>query len=379
MFLIYIVTMMIFNWGIKIFQKNLLGLRSPKNLSFLWNFGSILGIILAFQIIRGLILTLFYTNDVRQSFYRIEIIERLFLERNLSRLWHVRGVNWFFILIYSHILRGLFYSSFLNDETWNRGVRIYILLMGVAFLGYVLPWGQISIWGATVITNLFRVIPLFGDLFVKWIWWGFAINNLTLKLFFRLHFSLPFLILVLVLVHLVALHFFGSSSKNLKRLGGRDKVKFDPLFTWKDFLTLRMLFRVILLFKGVLWLDPENYLEANEITSPLHIKPEWYFLYVYAILRSIPQKSIGVLALALALISLYLLSLRPKRIRVKRFRLVNKVLIRVFLISGVLLTWIGGMPVETPFVFWGQAMTLLYFLSLFGLYLCIELNLKLWF
>lgn len=371
--------MMIFNWGLKIFQKNLLGLSSPKNLSFIWNFGSMLGIILVFQIIRGLVLTLFYTNDVSQAFFSIEIIERLFLERNLRRLWHVRGVNWFFILIYSHMVRGLYYSSYLNDETWNRGVRIYILLIGIAFLGYVLPWGQISIWGATVITNLFRVIPLFGELFVKWIWWGFAINNLTLKLFFSLHFLLPFVIIVLVIVHLVALHFFGSSSKNLKRLGGGEKVKFDPIFTWKDFLTLSILFSIILLFKGIMWLDPENYLEANEITSPLHIKPEWYFLYVYAILRSIPQKSIGVLALVLALVSLYLLRIRPKRVRVKNFIFINKLLMAVFLRASILLTWIGGMPVETPFVFWGQVMTLLYFFRLFGLYLCLELNVKLFF
>lgn len=371
--------MKIINWGLKIVQHNLTGLSSPKNLSFIWNFGSILGVILVFQILRGIILTLFYTNDVRGSYYRVEIIERLFLESNLSRLWHVRGVNWFFILIYAHIIRGLFYSSYLNQETWNRGVRIYILLIGVAFLGYVLPWGQMSMWGATVITNLFSVIPFFGDLFVKWIWWGFAINNLTLKLFFRLHFLLPFIMLVLILVHLVSLHFYGSSSKNLKRLRGVDKIKFDPLFTWKDFLTLRILFRVILLFKGMRWLDPENYLEANEITSPLHIKPEWYFLYVYAILRSIPQKRIGVLALVLALVSLYLLSIRSKRIGVKSFSIFNKSLIRLFLRARILLTWIGGIPVETPFVFWGQVITFTYFLGLFGLFFSIELNLKVWF
>lgn len=371
--------MKIINFGLKIVQRNLIGLSSPKNLSFLWNFGSILGIILVFQILRGIILTLFYTNDVSSSFFRIEMIERLFVESNLRRLWHVRGVNWFFILIYAHIIRGLYYSSYLNEETWNRGVRIYIILIGVAFLGYVLPWGQMSMWGATVITNLFSVIPFFGELFVKWMWWGFAINNLTLKLFFSLHFLLPFVMLALIIVHLIALHFFGSSSKNLKRLGGTDKIKFDPLFTWKDFLTLRMLFSVILLSKGMSWLDPENYLEANEITSPLHIKPEWYFLYVYAILRSIPQKRMGVLALALALISLYLLRIRAKRVRVKRFSLNNKSLIGVFLRARVLLTWIGGIPVETPFVFWGQVITLLYFIGLSGLFLSIEFNVKLWF
>lgn len=371
--------MKVINWGLKIVQRNLIGLSSPKNLSFIWNFGSILGIILIFQILRGIILTLFYTNDVRSSYFRIEIIERLFLERNLSRLWHVRGVNWFFILIYAHIIRGLFYSSYMNGETWNSGIRIYILLMGVAFLGYVLPWGQISMWGATVITNLFSVIPFFGELLVKWIWWGFAINNLTLKLFFSLHFLLPFVILVLIIVHLIALHFFGSSSKNLKRLGVTDKVKFDPLFTWKDFFTLRILFSVILLSKGMRWLDPENYLEANEITSPLHIKPEWYFLYVYAILRSIPQKRIGVLALVLALVSLYLIRLSSKRVTVRRFNVINKSLIGIFLRARVLLTWIGGMPVETPFVFWGQVITLLYFFGLFGLFVSIEASVKLWF
>lgn len=371
--------MKIINWGLKIIQHNLVGLVSPKNLSFIWNFGSILGIILVFQILRGIILTLFYTNDVSNSFFRIEIIERLFLERNLSRLWHVRGVNWFFILIYAHIIRGLYYSSYSSEETWNSGVSIYILLMGTAFIGYVLPWGQMSIWGATVITNLFGVIPLFGDLFVKWIWWGFAINNLTLKLFFSFHFLLPFVILALVVIHLVSLHFFGSSSKNLKRLGGSDKVKFDPLFTWKDFLTLRMLFSVILLFKGISWLDPENYLEANEMTSPLHIKPEWYFLYVYAILRSIPQKSIGVLALALALVALYLIRFRAKSIGIKSLTDINRSLIGFFLISRVLLTWIGGIPVETPFVFWGQVITFIYFFGLFGLFFMSEVNLKVWF
>lgn len=371
--------MKIMNWGLKILQHNLTGLRSPKNLSFIWNFGSILGIVLVFQIIRGIILTLFYTNDVSSSYYSVEMIERLFLERNLSRLWHVRGVNWFFILIYAHIIRGLYYTSYTNEETWNRGVTIYILLIGIAFLGYVLPWGQMSIWGATVITNLFRVIPFFGELLVKWIWWGFAINNLTLKLFFSLHFLLPFVILALVIVHLIALHFYGSTSKNLKFLTATDKIKFDPLFTWKDMLTLSMLFSILLMFKGITWLDPENYLEANEITSPLHIKPEWYFLYVYAILRSIPQKRIGVLALALALASLYLLCLRAKSLRVKRFNLINKVFIGIFLLAAALLTWIGGIPVETPFVFWGQVMTFLYFFGLFGLFISMELNMKLWF
>jgi len=371
--------MKLINWGLKIFQGNLLGLGSPKNLSFLWNFGSILGVILLLQIVRGIFLTLFYTNDVSSSYLRVEIIERLFIERNLRRLWHVRGVNWFFILIYAHIIRGLFYSSYLNEETWNTGVRIYILLMGIAFLGYVLPWGQMSMWGATVITNLFRVIPFFGEIFVKWIWWGFTINNLTLKAFFSLHFLLPFVMLALVLMHLIALHFFGSSTKNLKRLRRRDKIKFDPLFSWKDLLTLRIVFRRILLFKGISWLDPENYLEANEITSPLHIKPEWYFLYVYAILRSIPQKRIGVLALVFALLALYLLSGRAKRLRVKRFFVNNKVLISLFLGARILLTWIGGIPVETPFVFWGQVMTLIYFISLFGLFFSLEIYVKLWF
>lgn len=367
------------NWGLKIFQNNLLGLRSPKNLSFLWNFGSILGAILLLQIVSGIFLTLFYTNDTRRSYLRVEVIERLFVERNLRRLWHVRGVNWFFILIYAHIIRGLFYSSYLNEETWNTGVRIYILLIGIAFLGYVLPWGQMSIWGATVITNLFRVIPFFGEIFVKWIWWGFTINNLTLKAFFRLHFLLPFVILVLVLLHLISLHFFGSSSKNLKGLIRRDKIKFDPLFRWKDLLTIRILFRRIFLFKGISWLDPENYLEANEITSPLHIKPEWYFLFVYAILRSIPQKSIGVLALVFALLSLYLMSGRAKRMRAKRFLTRNKILISRFLRARILLTWIGGIPVEYPFVFWGQIVTVLYFIRLFRLFLLLEVYLKLWF
>lgn len=334
-------------------------LGSFFNLTYLWNIGSLLGLILVFQILTGFILTFFYTADVVLSFQCLEVLERT-LERFYYERWcHVIGVNFFFFILYFHLLRGFFLGSFRLVDVWARGVRIFILLMAVAFLGYVLPFGQMSLWGATVITNLVRVLPLVGSRLLLWLWWGFSVGNLTCKLFFRLHFLLPFVLVVLVLVHLLGLHFSGSSNLVLN-LDSFTKKSFDAFFVVKDLVLLFCLVFYLVVNKDI-FLDPENYLEANSIVSPVHIKPEWYFLFVYAILRRVPQKRLGVVSLVIALVVLYMLCLSSSVITLGLwfFRFLISVCV---LVVFLLLTWVGGMPVEYPFILLGQFLIYFYFL-----------------
>lgn len=341
-------------------------LGSFFNLTYWWNLGSFLGIILVFQVLSGLILTFFYSPETRLSFRSLEVLERTLERFYYERVFHVIGVNLFFLIIYLHMIRGFYLGSFRITDVWSSGVTIFLILIAVAFFGYVLPWGQMSLWGATVITNLVRVVPYVGSYLLLWLWWGYSVNYLTLKLFFRLHFLLPFVIIVLVLVHLISLHFVGSSNVVLN-VDAFTKKSFDPLFVLKDGVMMFVFVCYLAVAKDLL-LDPENYLEANSMSSPVHIKPEWYFLFVYAVLRRIPQKSIGVVALVCSLVVFYLMVLSPKHLSFGGFKFRLRVVFTLVVVF-IILTWVGGNAVEYPFILLGQFLTYFYFLCFFAVFL----------
>lgn len=285
----------------------------------------------------------------------------------LLRILHANGASIFFICIYLHIGRGIYYGAFINSHVWATGVSILFLLIATAFLGYVLPWGQISFWGATVITNLFSAIPYLGNDIVFWLWGGFAVSQPTLNRFFALHFFLPFGIAALTAVHLLFLHQSGSSNP----LGIRrnfDKLLFHPYFSWKDLIGFAIFFRIFLyicLIKPWDLGDPENFIPANPLVTPLHIQPEWYFLFAYAILRAIPNKLGGVLALAASVAVLYTLPvINLSRFKSSGFNFWGKKFLWILLSVIFLLTWAGARPVEAPYVITSQILTTLYF-SLF--------------
>lgn len=350
---------------LNIISGSLIDLPSPRNINSIWNFGSLLGICLIRQIVRGLFLTLHYSRNVDISFITV-IKNNLDVNFNwFFRILHANGARIFFICLYMHIRRGLYFNSFIFKNTWITGVTILLLVIARAFLGYVLPWGQMSFWGATVITSLFSAIPFFGPIIVTWLWGGFSVDNPTLTRFFGLHFILPFLVLRLVLIHLIFLHNTGSNNPlGLNRNSW--KIPFHHYFLIKDFLGI-LLFIIIL---GVLtfffpWIlgDSENFIEANPLVTPVHIQPEWYFLFAYAILRSIPNKLGGVIALARAVIILYfIILLNPTKFQRITFYPLNKIYFWVLINIFFLLTWIGACPVEEPFIVVGQVLTIWYFL-----------------
>ncbi len=338
---------------------------SPRNISTIWNFGSLLGLCLIIQLITGLFLAMHYSSDVEFAFNSVSHIIRDVNYGWLLRIFHANGARIFFICIYLHISRGLYYGSYSQTHVWIRGTSILFILIATAFLGYVLPWGQMSFWGATVITNLFSAIPFLGEDIVFWLWGGFAVRKPTLRRFFALHFFLPFILIGLIIVHLLFLHLKGSTNP-LGIYRNYDKILFHPYFSWKDILGI-VIFIFLFLYLCTInpWLlgDPENFIPANPLVTPIHIQPEWYFLFAYAILRSIPNKLGGVIALVLSVAVLYILPLKKSSIfKSRSFNLVikysNWVLFRILF----LLTWIGARPVEDPYVIIGQATTILYFL-----------------
>lgn len=350
---------------LKIFNSSLIDLPTPGRIRTMWNFGSLLGVCLRIQLITGLFLAMHYSRDTSLAFNSIRHIIRDVNYGWALRIFHANGASIFFICIYLHIRRGLYYASYSQIHVWIRGVTILFLLMATAFLGYVLPWGQISFWGATVITNLFSAIPYLGEEIVYWLWGGFAVGQPTLRRFFALHFFLPFIIIGMVGVHLLFLHQKGSSNP-LGVNRNFDKLLFHPYFSLKDLLGVFIFFFFYIYLRMVKpWDlgDPENFIPANPLVTPLHIQPEWYFLFAYAILRSIPNKLGGVLALVLSVAVLYVLPL----IKLSRFKslafspIFKKVIWRLFRLL-LLLTWIGARPVEAPYVIIGQGLTVLYFL-----------------
>nr|WNU00240.1 cytochrome b [Psylliodes affinis] len=350
---------------IKILNNSLITLPSPSNISTMWNFGSLLGLCLMIQIISGIFLAMHYCPNVELAFNSIAHICRNVNYGWLMRTLHANGASFFFICIYIHIGRGIYYSSYNMIETWMIGVTIFFITMATAFLGYVLPWGQMSFWGATVITNLMSAIPYLGNTLVQWIWGGFAVDNATLNRFFTFHFIFPFIILALMIIHLLFLHQTGSNNP-IGTKSDIDKIPFHPYFIFKDILGgLILMFALVFLTLSNPYLlgDPDNFIPANPLVTPIHIQPEWYFLFAYAILRSIPNKLGGVIALVMSIAILYILPFtNNKKFLSTQFYPLNKFMFWTLFSIIILLTWIGARPVETPYILLGQILTMIYFM-----------------
>nr|BAG69510.1 cytochrome b [Pseudetroplus maculatus] len=342
---------------LKIANDALVDLPAPVNISAWWNFGSLLGLCLIIQILTGLFLAMHYTSDISTAFSSVAHICRDVNYGWFIRNLHANGASFFFICIYFHIGRGLYYGSYLYKETWNIGVILLLLVMMTAFVGYVLPWGQMSFWGATVITNLLSAIPYVGNALVQWIWGGFSVDNATLTRFFAFHFLLPFIIAAATMVHLIFLHETGSNNP-MGLNSDADKISFHPYFSYKDLIGFAALLLALIslaLFSPNLLGDPDNFTPANPLVTPPHIKPEWYFLFAYAILRSIPNKLGGVLALLASILILMLVPmLHTSKHRSLTFRPITQLLFWLLVADVMILTWIGGMPVEPPFIVIGQ-------------------------
>ena len=347
--------------------SNLLNYPTRKNIRYFWNLGRGLGIILVVQIITGILLTFYYTPSSNEAFRRSDFVGREVFGGYLLRILHLNGASVYFFCLYLHISRGVFYSRFSQSKTWSSGVIIYLISMGIAFLGYVLPWGQISFWGASVITNLVATIPILGPTLVLWVWGGFNVNNATLSMFFSLHYILPLFISVIILIHIFFLHEYGRTTPQ-KTHREVAKISFGEYFLTKDMLNIPpLVFFYSLTFFGP-WVlgDPENWIPADPIKRPVHIQPEWYFLFAYAILRSVPNKLGGVICLLLRVLVLFLLPAQgdwePKKGRI------HTIVLRFLLVVFISLTWLGGCGVEDPFILVGQIYSIIYFL-VFGLFI----------
>jgi len=348
-------------------DSHIVSYPTPINLNYMWSFGSAAGICLVIQIVTGIFLAMHYTPHIDYAFSSVEHIMRDVNNGWLIRYAHANGASMFFIVVYSHIFRGLYYGSFMHprQHLWCSGVVIFLLMMATAFMGYVLPWGQMSFWGATVITNLFSAIPVVGTSIVEWLWGGFGVGNATLNRFFSLHYLMPFLIAGLTLVHLALLHKDGSNNP-LGVNGSIDTISFYPYFYVKDlfsFFILILVFSYFIYFYPNVLGHPDNYIPANPMVTPAHIVPEWYFLPFYAILRSIPDKLGGVAAMGGAIaILLAVPFINTSSIRSPEFRPIYGVFFWILVADFLLLGWIGQKPVEDPYVLVGAIATGFYFL-----------------
>ena len=347
----------------------------PKNLSYWWNFGSLAGIALVLQIVTGIVLAMHYTPHVDHAFASVEHIMRDVNFGWLLRYAHANGASFFFIVVYIHIFRGLYYGSYKTPREllWMLGVVIMLLMMATAFMGYVLPWGQMSFWGATVITNLFSAIPIFGEGIVTWLWGGFSVDNPTLARFFSLHYLLPFVIVGVVVLHVLALHQFGSNNPlGIDRKSEKDSIPFHPYYTVKDLFGLGvflLIFAIFVFYFPNMLGHPDNYIEANPLSTPAHIVPEWYFLPFYAILRAItfdilfiPAKLGGVIAMFGAIAVLFILPwLDRSPVRSARFRPIYKWFFWVLVADCILLGYLGAKPAEGIYVVLALLGTIYYF------------------
>nr|BDQ43907.1 cytochrome b [Amynthas yunoshimensis] len=351
--------------AIKIINSSLIDLPAPNNISIWWNYGSLLGLCLVIQIATGLFLSMHYSPNIEMAFSSVAHISRDVNYGWLLRSIHANGASMFFLFIYLHVGRGLYYGSFNLHETWNIGVILFILTMATAFTGYVLPWGQMSFWGATVITNLFSAIPYIGKSLVEWIWGGFAVDSATLNRFFSFHFILPLIIIGATVLHIMFLHQTGSNNP-IGINADSERIPFHSYYSIKDALGYMLTITglsCLVLFEPNLFTDPENFLMSNPLVTPIHIKPEWYFLWMYAILRSIPNKLGGVLALSAAIVVMFIMPLTTmNNKRSLSFYPINQLMFWVLATSWAILTWVGGRPVEDPYITIGQTFTSLYFL-----------------
>jgi quinol-cytochrome oxidoreductase complex cytochrome b subunit len=352
-----------------ILNSHIVDYPTPININYFWSFGSTAGLCLVIQLITGIFLAMHYTPHIDYAFNSVEHIMRDVNNGWLIRYFHANGASMFFIVIYCHIFRGLYFGSYIRprETLWISGVFIFLLMMGTAFMGYVLPWGQMSFWGATVITNLASAIPLAGPSIVEWLWGGFSVDNATLNRFFSLHYLFPFIITGLVLVHLALLHESGSNNP-LGITKSVNVISFYPYFYVKDllaFLILMFGFSFLVFYFPNLLGHSDNYIPANPLVTPPHIVPEWYFLPFYAILRSIPDKLGGVLAMLGAILVLLLLPfINFSNIRSNKFRPLFAFTYWFFVADFAILGWIGQKPVETPFIEVGMVATFLYFFIL---------------
>nr|YP_010363510.1 cytochrome b [Atkinsoniella thaloidea]UNZ12611.1 cytochrome b [Atkinsoniella thaloidea] len=353
------------NQLLKIVNNALVDLPAPMNLSAWWNFGSLLGMCLMIQLISGILLSMHYTSNVEMAFNSVNHITRNVNYGWLMRTLHSNGASLFFICMYLHTGRGMYYGSYKYKLTWVVGMIIMLMTMATAFLGYVLPWGQMSFWGATVITNLMSAIPYIGLMLVNWIWGGFAVDNATLSRFFSLHFLLPFIVSMMVIIHLFFLHLTGSSNP-IGMNSNIDKIPFHPYFTIKDLLGFMIVLTSLLMLNMLepyMLSDPDNFTPANPMVTPIHIQPEWYFLFAYAILRSIPNKLGGVMALFLSIVILLIMPFSMKmKFKGIMFYPMSQMNFWIFVCVVILLTWIGARPVESPYTSTGMILTLLYFM-----------------
>nr|UYX57800.1 cytochrome b [Austrodecus sp. JZ-2022] len=343
----------------------IIDLPCPSNINMMWSFGSMLGLLFMIQTITGLLLSMHYCPEVSMAFKSLSHIMRDMNSGWLIRSMHTNGASLFFLIMYIHIARGMFFNSFILKEVWISGIIIFLIMMATAFMGYVLPWGQMSFWGAAVITNLVSAIPYIGNMLVQWLWGGFSVNNATLNRFFSFHFILPFILMALIIIHFMFLHQTGSSNP-MGVNSNIDKITFHPSFTIKDsigFAMLLMMLLFICLSNPMILNDPENFIPANPLVTPIHIQPEWYFLFAYAILRSIPNKLGGVVALISSMLIMMTLPFTMKmKFQSFKFYPLNKLFLWLFFINIIMLTWIGANPVEYPFENIGFILTLIHFL-----------------
>lgn len=349
---------------IKIINIALIDLPAPVNISIWWNYGSLLGLCLVLQTATGLFLSIHYVPNTELAFTSVTHIIRDVNYGWLIRAAHANGASIFFLFLYLHTGRGLYYSSFILKETWSIGVIILVLTIAAAFTGYVLPWGQIRFWGATVITSIFSALPYIGQTLVEWIWGGFAVDNATLNRFFSFHFLIPFILMGAAAAHIIFLHQSGSNNP-IGVNSDCDRIPFHIYYSIKDLLGYAValsILMILVLFTPNLFTDPENFLSANPLVTPIHIQPEWYFLWLYAILRSIPNKLGGVVALLAALVVLFIPCLIPLSSSAgASFYPLSQYLFWTIFRSLLILTWIGARPVEDPYIILGQVSTFVYF------------------